>query len=69
MRGMEKITTDSCSFEKLRRAGYVYVDKTDLLCRLVSETEGSQFFISRPRRFGRSARRATPTSTKATGAP
>ena len=54
MRGMEKIATDSYSFEKLRRAGYVYVDKTDLLCRLVSETEGSQFFISRPRRFGKS---------------
>ena len=54
MRGMEKIATDSYSFERLRRAGYVYVDKTDLLCRLVSETEGSQFFISRPRRFGKS---------------
>ena len=51
---MEKIATDSYSFEKLRRAGYVYVDKTDMLWRLVSETEGSQFFISRPRRFGKS---------------
>ena len=51
---MEKIATDSYTFEKLRRAGYVYVDKTDLLWRLVSETEGSQFFISRPRRFGKS---------------
>ena len=51
---MEKIATDSYSFEKLRRAGYVYVDKTDMLWRLVSETEGSQFFIARPRRFGKS---------------
>ena len=51
---MEKIATSTYSFEKLRKAGYVYVDKTDLLWRLVSETEDSQFFISRPRRFGKS---------------
>ena len=51
---MEKIATSTCSFEKLRRAGYVYVDKTDLLWRLVSDTEDSQFFIARPRRFGKS---------------
>ena len=51
---MEKITTSTYSFEKLRRGGYVYVDKTDLLWRLVSDTEGSQFFMSRPRRFGKS---------------
>lgn len=48
---MEKIATATYSFEKLRRAGYVYVDKTDMLWRLVSETEDSQFFIARPRRF------------------
>ena len=53
---MEKIATDSYSFEKLRRAGYVYVDKTDMLWRLVSETEDSQFFIARPRRFGKVGR-------------
>ena len=51
---MEKITTSTYSFEKLRRGGYVYVDKTDLLWRLVSDTDGSQFFMSRPRRFGKS---------------
>ena len=51
---MEKIATATYSFEKLRRAGYVYVDKTDMLWRLVSETEDSQFFIARPRRFGKS---------------
>ena len=54
IRPMEKIATSTYSFAKLRRAGYVYVDKTDLLWRLVSETEDSQFFISRPRRFGKS---------------
>ena len=51
---MEKITTDIYSFENLRKDGYVYVDKTDLLWRLVAKKEGRQFFIARPRRFGKS---------------
>ena len=51
---MEKITTDISSFEKLRKGRFVYVDKTDLLWRLVTMKDGSQFFISRPRRFGKS---------------
>ena len=51
---MEKIATDIYSFEKLRKNGFVYVDKTDLLWRLASMNDGSQFFISRPRRFGKS---------------
>ena len=54
MCGMEKITTDISSFENLRKDGFVYVDKTDLLWRLASRQEGRQFFISRPRRFGKS---------------
>ena len=41
---MEKIATDICSFEKLRRNGFVYVDKTDLLWRLASMKEGCQFW-------------------------
>ncbi len=40
------------SFEKLRRDGYVYVDKTMHIHRLV--TTGSYYFLSRPRRFGKS---------------
>ena len=51
---MEKIATDIYSFENLRKGGYVYVDKTDLLWRLAADKEGRQFFISRPRRFGKS---------------
>ena len=51
---MEKITTDIYSFENLRKGGYVYVDKTDLLWRLAADKDGRQFFISRPRRFGKS---------------
>ena len=51
---MEKISTDIYSFANLRKGGYVYVDKTDLLWRLASDKVGRQFFISRPRRFGKS---------------
>lgn len=40
------------SFEKIRTGGYVYVDKTDLINKLVQE--GSAYFLSRPRRFGKS---------------
>ena len=40
------------SFEKLRRDGYIYVDKTALIYKLV--TTGSYYFLSRPRRFGKS---------------
>ena len=50
---MEKIATSFCSFERLVKR-YTYVDKTDMLWRLVSDKEDSQFFISRPRRFGKS---------------
>ena len=50
---MEKIATSFCSFERLVRR-YTYVDKTDMLWRLVSDSEDGMFFISRPRRFGKS---------------
>ena len=40
------------NFEKLRREGYAYVDKTELMYKMVSE--GSYYFLSRPRRFGKS---------------
>lgn len=40
------------SFEKLRSNGYVYVDKTALIYKLADE--GSYYFLSRPRRFGKS---------------
>ena len=50
---MERIATSFCSFETLRKR-YTYVDKTDMLWRLVSDNEDRMFFISRPRRFGKS---------------
>ena len=40
------------NFEKMRREGYAYVDKTALMYKMVSE--GSYYFLSRPRRFGKS---------------
>jgi hypothetical protein len=40
------------NFEKLRQGGYVYVDKTGLAYRMVKTD--SYYFLSRPRRFGKS---------------
>ena len=40
------------NFEDLRNGGYVYVDKTDKIYDLVST--GKYYFLSRPRRFGKS---------------
>ena len=40
------------SFEEIRNGGYVYVDKTALIYRLTST--GKYYFLSRPRRFGKS---------------
>ena len=51
---MKPIATDTSEFRSLIEGGYVYVDKTALLHRLVSGVDGTQFFISRPRRFGKS---------------
>ena len=39
-------------FESLRNDGYVYVDKTALIYKLA--TTGRYYFLSRPRRFGKS---------------
>lgn len=40
------------SFDQIIEDGYVYVDKTDLVYSLVKE--GKIYFLSRPRRFGKS---------------
>ncbi len=40
------------TFERIRKDGYVYIDKTDLVWQLTKE---SPFvFLNRPRRFGKS---------------
>jgi len=40
------------TFRKIREDNYVYVDKTDIAVRLIES--GSYYFLSRPRRFGKS---------------
>ena len=40
------------NFEKLRTGGYFYIDKTELIYRIIKT--GSYYFLSRPRRFGKS---------------
>ena len=51
---MGKAATDIYTFENLRKRGYTYVDKTAILKELVDDSRGAQFFIARPRRFGKS---------------
>ncbi len=40
------------TFEKIRNGGYLYVDKTETLYPLIKD--GGYYFLSRPRRFGKS---------------
>ena len=51
---MEKVATDIYSNRELREKGFTYVDKTELLLPLADLSIGQQFFIARPRRFGKS---------------
>jgi hypothetical protein len=49
---MQKLPVDISSFAELRRLQYLYIDKTEYIYRMV--TGGRRFFLSRPRRFGKS---------------
>ena len=41
------------SFEEIRKGGYLYVDKTDIIWQLANR--GKKYnYLSRPRRFGKS---------------
>lgn len=40
------------TFEKIRREGFLYVDKTDLVWQMASTS--TPYFLNRPRRFGKS---------------
>ena len=51
---MRPIATDTADFPKLRAKGCIYVDKTMFMHRMISDPGTSLFFISRPRRFGKS---------------
>ncbi|MDR0878019.1 MAG: ATP-binding protein [Treponema sp.] len=49
---LRKLPIGIQDFETLRTEGYVYVDKTPWIHRLISE--GNPYFLGRPRRFGKS---------------
>ncbi|MDR2577420.1 MAG: ATP-binding protein [Chitinispirillales bacterium] len=49
---MQELPTGLQVFEHIRSAGALYVDKTDMIHKIVSGAR-MQFFISRPRRFGK----------------
>ena len=49
---MQKLPVGVQDFMDLRASGYLYVDKTEYYHRLI--TSGKYYFISRPRRFGKS---------------
>ena len=53
---MANIAQDTADFAELRGMGYIYVDKTEPLHRLITARDigGKLFFVSRPRRFGKS---------------
>ena len=53
---MQKIAQDIADFRELRKKEFVYVDKTEPLYRLVEGVDigGKLYFVSRPRRFGKS---------------
>jgi hypothetical protein len=49
---LKKLPVDVQAFEKMRGDNYVYVDKTRHIYKMISE--GTYYFLSRPRRFGKS---------------
>ena len=49
---MKKLPLGIQTFEKIINEDLVYVDKTEYVFRLVEK--GNYFFLSRPRRFGKS---------------
>ena len=52
---LKYIATDSKSFRELIEGGYLYIDKTEYLYKLLRKGSPSRYwFLSRPRRFGKS---------------
>ncbi|MDR1166783.1 MAG: AAA family ATPase [Deltaproteobacteria bacterium] len=49
---MKPLPINLQNFTKIINEGYVYVDKTPFIAKILSE--GQNFFLSRPRRFGKS---------------
>ncbi len=53
MKTRKRLPLNVQTFEKMIRADYLYVDKTEHIFRLITQ-EGSYVFLSRPRLFGKS---------------
>ena len=51
---MRPLATDTHDFPSIRRDGKIYVDKTEYIYRMVAHNDTRLFFVSRPRRFGKS---------------
>lgn len=49
---MKKLPIGIQTFEKIISNGMIYVDKTDLIYQIINSE--SYYFLSRPRRFGKS---------------
>jgi len=49
---MQKLPAGIQSFEEIRSDNYIYVDKTEFIFNLINR--GKYYFLSRPRRFGKS---------------
>ncbi|MCK5808924.1 AAA family ATPase, partial [bacterium] len=49
---LKKLPIGIQNFKELRTNGYLYIDKTELLHKLIDQ--GKYYFLSRPRRFGKS---------------
>ena len=50
---LSPIMTENSSFSNLRESGCIYVDKTGYIAKLIA-ISGKMYFLSRPRRFGKS---------------
>jgi len=50
---MQTINTSNSTFSNFREGGFLYVDKTAILHQWVRHAQG-QYFLTRPRRFGKS---------------
>ena len=55
---MKKLPIGIQSFDKIRSADFYYVDKTRYVHELTQK--GQYYFLSRPRRFGKSLNRHSP---------
>ena len=60
---MRKYPVGIQSFESIRKDGYIYIDKTPLIYKMI--TEGKPYFLSRPRRFGKSRRSSWQVTSSA----